>query len=233
VTGARTTQRGAVKGAAAAMAHDPLSFGGVADQAYVVVAAVAFDETGAAALGEAARVTESSQARCELHAVHVVHEGAHATTKGEMSSLNQHINEATAALQRVLHKQATQARVICHVRVGNIAQAIVQAAIDINADLLIVGSHQRAGVAQLLLGSVAKEVVAHAHCAVLVAIPKDYSGLTVSQSIEPACSDCLTIRRHTKNQTFWCTRHQHAYHKPHLYVPSESGRPASVMPAGH
>jgi nucleotide-binding universal stress UspA family protein len=215
------------------MAYDPLSFAALSNQVYVVVAALAFDGTGAAALSEAARVAESTPGQCELHAVHVVHEGAHATTKGEMSSLNQHINEATADLQRVLHKQGTQARVICHVRVGNIAEAIVQAAVDVNADLLIVGSHQRNGVAQLLLGSVAKEVVAHAHCPVLVAIPKDYSGMTVSESIEPPCSDCLTIRQHTNKETFWCTRHQHAYHKPHLYVPSESGRPASVIPGGH
>lgn len=205
------------------MPHDPR---------YVVVAALSFDETGAAALGEAARLVSTTRQACELHAVHVIREGAHATTQGEMSSLNNHINEATAGLQRVLQDQRA-GRVICHVRVGNVAQAIVQAAVDIEADLLIVGSHQRKGVAQLLLGSVAQEVVAHAHCPVLIAIPKDYSGMTMSDSIEPPCPDCLTIRRQTNNHTFWCERHQHTYHRPHLYVPSESGRPASVIPGGH
>jgi nucleotide-binding universal stress UspA family protein len=203
------------------------------EKAYVVVAALSFDETGAAALAEAARIASSTRQTCELHAVHVVHEGAHATSAGELSSLNKHMGDATAELQRVLQKQGTSERVICHVRVGSVAPTIVQAAVDIDADLLIVGSHQRTAVKQLLLGSIAKEVVAHAHCPVLIAIPKDYSGLTVSQSIEPPCPDCLTVRAQTKNETFWCTRHQHAYHKPHVYVPTESGRPAAVIPGGH
>jgi nucleotide-binding universal stress UspA family protein len=201
------------------------------DRPYVIVAALAFDETGEAALSEAARVAAAPGR--ELHVVHVIHEGAHATTRGELNALEKHLNEATAGLRRLLEKQSTQERVVCHVRVGNIATSIVQTAVDLTADLLVVGSHQRNTVAQLLLGSIAKEVVAHAHCPVLIAIPKNYSGVTASEVIAPPCPECVATRKATKGETFWCTRHQHSYHRPHIYSPSESGRPVSVMPGGH
>jgi nucleotide-binding universal stress UspA family protein len=201
------------------------------DNPYVVVAALAFNETSEVVLSEAIRY--SAAADRELHLVHVIHEGPHATSKGELRSLESHLNEATGELQRLLSQQSTRKRVICHVRVGEVARSIVQAAVDLSADMLVVGSHQRNSVVQLLLGSVTKEVIAHAHCPVLIAIPKNYAGATASEVMTPPCPDCLTVRKHTQNETFWCAGHQHAYHKPHVYVPSESGRPMSVMRGGH
>jgi nucleotide-binding universal stress UspA family protein len=197
---------------------------------YVVVAALAFDETGDAALNDAVRLSAGGR---ELHVVHVVHEGPHATTKGELRSLEKHLNEATGELHRMLAKREIQQRVICHVRVGEVARSILQMAVDLTADLLIVGSHRRKPVTQLLLGSVANEVVAHAHCPVLIALPKNYAGETMSELITPPCPECVATRKLTSNDTFWCSRHQHAYHKPHVYSPSESGRPMSVIPGGH
>jgi nucleotide-binding universal stress UspA family protein len=46
--------------------------------------------------------------------------------------------------------------------------AILEAAKSEKADLIVVGSHGRSGLAKLLLGSVASHVVTHAHCNVLV-----------------------------------------------------------------
>lgn len=201
------------------------------DNPYVVVAALAFDETSEAVLSEAARVSAADDR--ELHLVHVIHEGPHATSKGELRSLESHLNEATGELQRMLSRHALRKRAICHVRVGDIARSIVQIAVDLSADMLVIGTHQRNAVRQLLLGSVTKEVVAHAHCPVLIAIQKNYDGATASESIAPPCPDCLEIRAQTQNETFWCARHQQTYHKPHVYVPTESVRPVSVIPGGH
>jgi nucleotide-binding universal stress UspA family protein len=49
-----------------------------------------------------------------------------------------------------------------------------------NADLLVVGSHGRTGIARVLLGSVAERVVRHAHGSVLVAREVRTSGVVVA-----------------------------------------------------
>lgn len=49
------------------------------------------------------------------------------------------------------------------------AEGIVQAAKDVGADLIVVGSHGRSGISRLMLGSVAAKVVAQSPLPVLVA----------------------------------------------------------------
>jgi hypothetical protein len=51
---------------------------------------------------------------------------------------------------------------------GSPAPTIVAFAKEWDADLVIMGSHGRTGVARLLLGSVARNVLHHASCSVLV-----------------------------------------------------------------
>jgi hypothetical protein len=66
---------------------------------------------------------------------------------------------------------------------------------------------------------------------VLIALPKDYTGKAVSDSIQPPCPDCVQIRQSTSGAQYWCERHSRAYLKPHVYEPSDAQRrPSSVMP---
>jgi nucleotide-binding universal stress UspA family protein len=51
---------------------------------------------------------------------------------------------------------------------GDPREAIVQAAERERADLLVLGSHGRSGLAKMMLGSVSSYVVTHAPCSVLV-----------------------------------------------------------------
>ena len=51
---------------------------------------------------------------------------------------------------------------------GDPRDALVDIARSIQADLLVVGSHGRTGLAKIVLGSVAAHVVTHAPCSVLV-----------------------------------------------------------------
>jgi nucleotide-binding universal stress UspA family protein len=59
------------------------------------------------------------------------------------------------------------------VEVGSAASEIVKAANDWPADLIVIGSHGRAGLKRALLGSVAEAVMRHASCPVLVVRAKD------------------------------------------------------------
>jgi nucleotide-binding universal stress UspA family protein len=54
---------------------------------------------------------------------------------------------------------------------GDPRHALLNEARAFKADLIVVGSHGRSGVAKLLLGSVASHVVSHAPCSVLVVRP--------------------------------------------------------------
>jgi len=57
----------------------------------------------------------------------------------------------------------------------NIADGIVQAAIDYHCDMIFMGSHGRSGFSRLLLGSVTTKVLALTHNPVLVYRVKDES----------------------------------------------------------
>src|SRR5437773_7230742 len=62
--------------------------------------------------------------------------------------------------------------VVSHVAQGVPADQIVQLASDLDADLIVVGTHGRRGVKRLMLGSIAERVVRLAPCPVLVERPK-------------------------------------------------------------
>jgi len=53
-------------------------------------------------------------------------------------------------------------------RVGNPGQAICQQAQESEADVIMVGSHGRTGLSELLIGSVSNYVLHHAPCSVFV-----------------------------------------------------------------
>jgi nucleotide-binding universal stress UspA family protein len=78
--------------------------------------------------------------------------------------MSQTVASRDAAL---LTERGLQAR--AEVRCGDPAHEIVGAAIEDEADLIVLGSHGRTGLERLLIGSVARTVVTHAPCSVLVA----------------------------------------------------------------
>lgn len=86
-----------------------------------------------------------------------------------MSAALQH---AAAAHAKVAELCEQEPRVNLQTRVAEDVAAvsgIVQTVRDVDADLVVVGSHGRTGVARLMLGSVASKVVAESPVPVLVA----------------------------------------------------------------
>jgi nucleotide-binding universal stress UspA family protein len=78
--------------------------------------------------------------------------------------------EAEEHLQDFLMEKRELASVTVETRVvrGDPFGAICQAAKQEHADLIVMGSHGRTGLAHVLLGSVAERIVRHALCPVLI-----------------------------------------------------------------
>jgi nucleotide-binding universal stress UspA family protein len=69
--------------------------------------------------------------------------------------------------QLIAEKNLARLNAKSDVRVGPAAEMIGEAAKDAKADLIVIGTHGRGGLAHLLLGSVAEKVVRTAPCPVL------------------------------------------------------------------
>jgi len=65
---------------------------------------------------------------------------------------------------------------------GPASTGLVRCAESQGADFIVVGSHERSGLARTVLGSVAERVVRHAHCSVLVARPPERTGVVLAAS---------------------------------------------------
>ena len=74
--------------------------------------------------------------------------------------------ETAASAERDL--QTTGLKTEAKIVHGDPRAALVDAARSERADLLVMGSHGRTGMAKLLMGSVASHVVTHAPCSVMV-----------------------------------------------------------------
>jgi hypothetical protein len=97
------------------------------------------------------------------------------------------------------------------------AAALAQLAADIRADLVVVGTHGRAGLKRFLLGSVAEGVVRLAPCPVLVVRPIGAETGVDGPAIEPPCPECIKTRTETGGAQFWCTRHSQRHPPAHTY----------------
>jgi nucleotide-binding universal stress UspA family protein len=80
--------------------------------------------------------------------------------------------------------------------VGDPAAEIVALAREAKADLIVMGTHGRAGVGRLLLGSVAEAVLRHAPCPVLTLKMPVASGAAPAppQTAKPAPGDAKGVR---------------------------------------
>ncbi len=121
---------------------------------------------------------------------------------------------------RKLHPESRQVPTFVHVRVGSIAEQITQLAMEVGADLVLVGTHGRRGVRRFVLGSVAERVVRLAPCSVLVVRPKDEHAMDEIPAPEPACENCLKVRQETGGKSWWCEPHSSPGDGLHFYARS-------------
>jgi nucleotide-binding universal stress UspA family protein len=141
------------------------------------VVAVERDSSSRATLELAVRLVGTDQRALEVvHAYHAAHEAllARAATPAGRAAYRRECREdacrAIAALVR--RTGATPAVRGMRLRRADPRQAVLGAARARRADLIVVGTHGRSGLAHALMGSVAEAVMRHAECDVLVAPPR-------------------------------------------------------------
>jgi nucleotide-binding universal stress UspA family protein len=166
--------------------------------------------------------------RVELHLVHVL-EGWDAGLSAlipippDMRGNHQEQLENGRALVRRIGatiETASGTRVIAHLAAGPAWRAIAQMAANIDADLVLVGTHGRTGIGRVLLGSVAELVTRKSPCPVLVVRAK--TPHTVPE-IEPACVDCLSVQKKTHRAKLWCARHDVHHPRARLHYEMPHG----------
>lgn len=150
----------------------------------------------------------------ELHVVHVVEDLPPAISPvpapmGMGLTTTEIVGAARSRLDQVAAEARRQfsGRIVEHLALGSAWKQILQVAIDVQADVVAVGTHGRHGLKRLVLGSVAEAVVRKASCPVFVVRPKDYHAF-VPPEIEPPCPDCVRLQRESGGVTLWCERHR-------------------------
>jgi universal stress protein A len=132
-----------------------------------------FSEPADAALAYAKSLAQASEA--SLHVLHVIEDPlspmAGVDGMGQLpADLPETVRrEAEGTLaSRFGPADRERTRGTVEIRMGSLAaRAIVDAANEQGADLIVMGTHGRTGLAHLVLGSVAERVVRTAHCPVL------------------------------------------------------------------
>lgn len=193
-------------------------------QRQTVVVGVDYSETGHLALQRALTLAHGT-----LHVVHVVEPRIPMGTPVmpvEVAPSPVSLDEESSRLRRYVEDQVaaasqsgsppTPALVMSHLAQGSPAETLAQLASDLDADLIVVGTHGRRGVKRFFLGSTAERTVRLATCPVLVERPK---GVVADESpkIEPPCAACVARRFETAGRELWCDQHRERHGRRHVY----------------
>ena len=210
---------------------------------YVIVVAVDYTESGNLAFERALELAAEKSA-AQLHVVNVLPMVASSLTPGVVPTWTgawPSVDEASADLRAYVERRTVDFRarhlddelgflasIRTHQRVSAAAQEVAQLAADLEADLVVVGTHGRRGLSRFVLGSVAETTVRLAPCHVLVVRPKAVP--SPGPTIEPPCPRCLETRRASNGAEFWCEQHREHHGQRHTYHQSDRSGAETNMP---
>ncbi|HVJ22069.1 MAG TPA: universal stress protein, partial [Polyangiaceae bacterium] len=183
-------------------------------QTFTVIVGVDYSENAELAFDRALELCQA-EPDAVLHAVNVAPMFLAAGDVESALLVDPHKRSADveARLLGYVNKKVDQARargmkvpdrIVAHVRWKAPGEEIAQLAADVEADLVVVGTHGRRGLSRVMLGSVAEVVVRLAPCPVLVVRPR---GVVAVPVIEPPCPECLKTRAATAGADYWCAQH--------------------------
>jgi nucleotide-binding universal stress UspA family protein len=192
---------------------------------YKVVVAIDFSTAAQDALSRAMALA-NAHPRGEVHAVTVLEahpmRHGHENAKNGLERLATMAREAAEELARVggpVHVD----KVVTHQLTGEADKEIVWLAANLDADLVVLGTHDRHGIGRVVLGSVAEYVLRNAGCPVLVVRPKAHPRELREPVIEPPCEACVARSVATKGAERWCATHAEHHASSHVYSWSGAG----------
>lgn len=182
-----------------------------------VVAGVDFSEQTALVIDRALELSASRDAM--LHVAHATRDSPHGALLLE-PSFPRHLSLVAAEQElaavvttRTAHAPHVPPRgVMTHVFSGDPARALSALAADLDAELIVVGTHDRRGLSRFLHGSVTRKLVRRAPCPVIVVRERE-----PLPELAPACPACVVVRRQTAGRELWCEQHQHNLGRRHTY----------------
>jgi nucleotide-binding universal stress UspA family protein len=137
----------------------------------VIVVGTDGSERSAGAVSEALAL--ATMAGSTLHAVHVVHpavEAGHVESKAWQLAIDEERGEVEHSKAQLATKAEHQGvSVEYHTPGGSdVADALLNTAEAVNADLIVVGNRGMSGVTRFVLGSIPNKVAHRCHCSVLI-----------------------------------------------------------------
>jgi nucleotide-binding universal stress UspA family protein len=144
---------------------------------YKIVVGVDYSDQSARALAAAFEIALHRD--CQIYAVAVAEGHAPGRPAKESAEMEQtFLEEAQRTLDRWIGTQLDELeksgaklnrrRIAAVIDFGKPADGILAMAEDVNADLVVVGTHGKKGLERLVVGSVALDAVRRSHCPVLV-----------------------------------------------------------------
>lgn len=208
---------------------------------YIIVVGVDFSEASELAVQKAFELA-AQQPPSEVHLVNVVQTYgpqvayempidtsalAVLTISEARSRFGRYVDDAYARYLKANGSRPVE-RVVAHVRFDAIADELSQLAADLEADLVVVGTHGRRGLSRMLLGSSAEATVRLAPCPVLVVRPKAVP--EAPPRIEPPCPRCVEARRASNGSEMWCEQHRERHGQRHTYHQGDRVSTDAEMP---
>lgn len=203
---------------------------------YSIVVAVDYSEVSGLAFERALELASATPG-AEVHVVNVLSpyesrfapEISAAALTSAASELRAYVETQSQAF-RAKHGSAGAPlkRIVAHQRAYSPAQEIAQLAADLDADLVVIGTHGRRGVSRALLVSIAETTVRYAPCPVLVVRPKAVPAPI--PVIEPPCDRCVETRKSSQGADYWCEQHRERHGQRHTYHQSDRVGADTNMP---
>jgi nucleotide-binding universal stress UspA family protein len=179
-----------------------------------IVVAVDFDRPSVFAIRRAAEIFRRSPA-AELEVLHVLR-ALSEDGRRDRAEVEKTADRMRQFILKELRDPTALAgrQVGIHVRAGDAPVEIVRFAGDVDAQLVVVGSHGRAGLAKKILGSVSERVLELSSIPVVLATGDPSKE---APAIDPPCAACVSERRRTDGKTWWCARHGEHHARAHSY----------------